>query len=362
MAEIGKAGTFTRIAESPKHRQAIDGLHRQGRKIFTYMNPIAGSPLPELHRRNTGLDMWRTGFDGTMTWAYPHIAAKDVANQPMIFGMVIRTENGVLDTLHWEGFREGVYDVQYLTTLLARIGEATGRFPDDALVEDTWQWLRRIDIAEGDLDAIRREMARRIIGLQGLGYRKLSPEEMFAGIDLNEIRLTTLPEQWRFKPDPDMLGVQGKWFEPDVDITTWATVRTDQDHGWNAKLFGPANSGYGWYRTALPVTTEDLAKQYKYLFFGAVDEDCWVYFNGQKIFDHSFETTGLIPYQIWMTSFTVPLSQVGLQSSDILVVRVQNTEGMGGIWKPVQLIATDQALTTRQILALVKLRKPRATP
>ena len=362
MAEIAKAGSLAPAAADPKFREAIDGMHRQGRKIFTYMNPMAGFPLPELHRRNTGLGMWRIGFDGTMTWAYTHIESVYEVDQPLIFAMVVRTENGVLDSLHWEGFREGVYDVQYLTTLLSEVGKAAGRFPDDPLVEETWKWLRAVDVVDGDLSAIRSEMARRIVALQSLGFRRLSTEELFAGIDMDEIRVTTFPEPWRFKPDPDNVGVNGKWFEPEVDISEWTEIRTDQDSGWNPKFFGPENRGYGWYRTGLAATPEDLAKTHHYLFFGGVDEDCWVYLNGKMVFDHSFETTGLIPVQIWLTPFTVPLTDVAVRSGDPLVARVKNTGGMGGIWKPVQLIATDQALTPQQVLRLVKLRKPKATP
>ena len=205
-------------------------------------------------------------------------------------------------------------------------------------------------------------MARRIVALQGLGFRKLSTEELFAGVDMDEIRLTTFPEPWRFKPDQDNAGVKGKWYEPDIDIAKWIAIRTDEDQGWNARLFGPENRGYGWYRAPLPAAAADLAKKHKYLFFGAVDEDCWVYLNGEMVFDHSFETTGLIPVQIWMTSFTVPLTDVALQSGDAVVDRVKNTDGTGGIWKPVHLIATDQPLTPQQVLVLVKLRRPKATP
>ena len=361
MDEIGKAGSFTLMAENPGFREAIDGMHRQGRKIFTYMNPMSGFPLPDLHRRNTGLGMWRVGFDGTMTWAYTHIMG-DKVNQQMIYGMVYRTENDVVDTLHWEGFREGVYDVRYLTTLMARLSEAAGRFPDDPIVEETWKWLRLVDVANGDLDAIRLEMARRIVALQDLGFHNISPEELFSGIDLDAVRLTTIPEPWRFKPDPDNDGVGGKWFEANLDITLWDEIRTNQDAGWNPQLFGKDNAGYGWYRTALPVVEADLEKKYHYLFFGAVDEDCWVYLNGQSIFDHSLETTGLIPAQIWMVPFTVPLAGLDLHGGDALAVRVKNTNGMGGVWKPVQLVASDQPLTSQQILALVKIRKPNATP
>ena len=34
------------------------------------------------------------------------------------------TLNGVIDTIQWEGFREAVDDVRYLTTLCARIAKA----------------------------------------------------------------------------------------------------------------------------------------------------------------------------------------------------------------------------------------------
>jgi len=38
-------------------------------------------------------------------------------------------------------------------------------------------------------------------------------------------------------------------------------------------------------------------------------------------------------------------------------VRVYNSGGMGGIWKPVHLIMSDQKLTEQQIHALMKQRQ-----
>ena len=362
MDEIAAEGSFTYNAQKDRYRQAIDGIHRQGRKIFTYMNPMAGFPLPELHRRNTGLGMWRIGFDGTMTWAYAHIYSGSMSDQPLIYAMVVRTEGKPIDALHYEGFREGVYDVQYLTTLQSRLIEAAGRFPDDPLVDETFAWLKKIDVAEGNLDMLRLDMARRIIALQNLGYRELPLEEIFAGVDLDEIRLTSMPEPWQFKPDPEKRGVEGKWFESTDDDADWMDIRTDLSEGWNPRHYGPLNDGYGWYRGALPVTADDLGKKHKYLFIGASDEDSWVYLNGNLVFDHSFETTGLIPYEIWLTSYSVDLSDVELTERDTLIVRVQNTDGMGGLWKPVQFIATNQSLSYQQIVALVKQRKPGAMP
>ena len=90
--------------------------------------------------------------------------------------------------------------------------------------------------------------------------------------------------------------------------------------------------------------------------FGACDEDSWVYLNGQEFFEHSFETTGLLDSAIWLTPFVAPLTDVEARGDDLLAVRVLNRGGMGGIWKPVRLILSDQELTKRQIEALIELK------
>jgi hypothetical protein len=167
MPEIARAGRIE-FVNSTERRAVIDRVHAQGHKIYTYGNPMAGQFLPELQRRNQGLGLWRCGFDGTMNWSYSHIASDPFA-QRMLYSAVYRIHGGVIDTLHWEGFREGVDDVRYLTTLLTVLGDCAGRFPDEPLVPETYEWLRKIDIEDSDLDEIRREMARRIIGLFRLG-------------------------------------------------------------------------------------------------------------------------------------------------------------------------------------------------
>ena len=357
-AEIAKAGSFARTAKAPKFRKAIDGAHRLGHKVFTYMNPVGGMPLPELQRRNEGLGLWRVGFDGTMTWAYTHNGCKDRAAQPMHFAKVFRTDGGVLDTLHWEGFREGVDDVRYLTTLLAALRAAAGRFPRDPLVADTFAWIGGIDAASGDLDAIRAEMARRIIALNDLGYRQLTPQQVLAGLDLDKIKIVTLPEPWAFKIDTKDDGVAGKWFDPGIDDSQWAKIRSDKELGWDKQGFGGDQTvGYGWYRARLPLGAEDAARKAQYLYFEAVDEDAWVYVNGRQLFEHSVESTGMPPSEIWLTPFSVSLEGAELRGADLLTVRVHNGEAMGGVWKPVHLVVSDRGLTPDQLQALVGLRQ-----
>jgi len=71
--------------------------------------------------------------------------------------------NGVIDTIQWEGFREGVDDVRYITTLEQAIERAPEAKRD--LADQARAWLRDADLASGDLDAARQQIADWIVRL-----------------------------------------------------------------------------------------------------------------------------------------------------------------------------------------------------
>lgn len=98
-----------------------ENVHRAGHKIFSYANPPTGPENPEIFRRNYGLELWRNNYDGAMPYAYQdsmaftwndfdHARYRD-------HNFTYPTVDGVIDTLAWEGFREGIDDVRYVTTL-----------------------------------------------------------------------------------------------------------------------------------------------------------------------------------------------------------------------------------------------------
>ena len=154
----------------PHYRHAIKAAHDHGNKAFSYFDPQGGQQVPEQHRRHRGMGMWKAGLDGTMTWAYIHIWTPTARmGDPYTEdngvcwsqnAFVLRGPKGVLDTLSWEGYREGYDDARYLATLQDAMAKASAAGRHGTLVARTQRWLDNISI-HADLDEWRREMARR---------------------------------------------------------------------------------------------------------------------------------------------------------------------------------------------------------
>jgi hypothetical protein len=106
-------------------------FHNYGHKILSYGNPQVGIENPEIYRKNYGVALWNAGYDGTMDFAY-QFAFGDIWNdydsqtsQYRDHVFAYPTSNGVIDTIQWEGFREGVDDTRYVASLIKKEGDAT---------------------------------------------------------------------------------------------------------------------------------------------------------------------------------------------------------------------------------------------
>jgi hypothetical protein len=105
--------------------------HSYGKRIYSYGDPQAGIENPEIYRKNYGVALWNAGYDGTMPFAYQH-KYEDIWNDFDSLESHFRdhvfaypTSNGVIDTIQWEGFREGVDDTRYVASLIKKEGGST---------------------------------------------------------------------------------------------------------------------------------------------------------------------------------------------------------------------------------------------
>jgi len=156
-----RSGWDVRAWLAPEYQAIVAQVHADGNRIFCYMDPWGGQPLPEDHRRCRGVGLALAGLDGTMTWAYTGYAAPLVAYDPTPgaenavspggHGFIVASEGGPVGSLQWEGYREGYDDARYLATLAALDGGA---------------WFASLSpdyLATVDLDELRARMVRRIL-------------------------------------------------------------------------------------------------------------------------------------------------------------------------------------------------------
>ena len=74
--------------------------------------------------------------------------------------------DGVIDTIQWEGYREGVDDVRYVTTLEAAIKAAKQDPRKAQITGESETFLKNLDAVSGDLDSIRKQIIEYIIALE----------------------------------------------------------------------------------------------------------------------------------------------------------------------------------------------------
>ena len=151
--------------------------HSKGHKIFCYANPQAGLEVPETYRRNYGLLLWQAGYDGAMNFAYQAGArgniwndwAMPLSNRFRKRAMAYPTVGRPIDTLQWEGWREGVDDVRYLSTLLDimdKVSQEEGvASPALKAAQDFLLYLRGADLGKLDMDSVRDEIVSHILSL-----------------------------------------------------------------------------------------------------------------------------------------------------------------------------------------------------
>jgi len=135
--------------------------HSVGSQAFCYAYPQVGNEEPETYRRNFGLVLWKAGFDGAMDYAYQHGFGhvwNDFDNERYRdHNFTYPTVNGIVGTIQWEGFREAVDDVRYVTTLEQAIKKA--HTAKKALAKQAQSWLDSLDPDLADLNAARAKMA-----------------------------------------------------------------------------------------------------------------------------------------------------------------------------------------------------------
>jgi beta-galactosidase/beta-glucuronidase len=230
-------------------------------------------------------------------------------------------------TLDWkeqEGAPVGMYvpDLRGSGLWLWRNGEFAGYLTptDDPPVMDLTDRLQ----------AGRNELVFRVDGSGGLGL----PPFLFRSGAGRLSEVPVFPAEWLFRTDSQDQGQQQGWQRPDLDEAGWRAIPVGTN--WEKTWVGDYD-GFAWYRARFTIPG-DLAGKKLVLRFGGVDEQAWVYLNGELVGEHTTTSTGQTVHQIWDKPFDLPLSNARTGQENVLAVRVHDSLAAGGIWKPVKLM------------------------
>ena len=139
-----------------------------------YADPHSGPENPDYTRRLYGWQPWRANYDSSAQYILFRNNWNDfwIPDEPQMRGlMIVYPQNrGILDTLAWEGVREGMDDVRYATYLLQLCEE--GRKSSDVRVtyaaRAARSWVVQTDSERAQLGYLRAETIRRILQLRRL--------------------------------------------------------------------------------------------------------------------------------------------------------------------------------------------------
>lgn len=164
----------------PKRENALQ-WHAVGSKVASYAGPHTGPENPDVFRRWEGLARYKAFYDGSYNYKYysqlhPTLYEKQKANvwndfmggAFRGFNLVYPTTDGVIDTLAWEGFREGIDDIRYATKLKQVADQAikSGKPEAKYAAKKALMWLELLDDQTEDLSAARLEMIEYILKIQ----------------------------------------------------------------------------------------------------------------------------------------------------------------------------------------------------
>ena len=128
-----------------------------------------------------------------------------------------------------------------------------------------------------------------------------------------------------------------------------ARVHINRGVGWEQQGF-PGLDGYGWYFQNLEVPQSFGGKEHLYLYLRMVNEQAWVYINGELACERTYASTGKGPAELTGTPVLFDAAKwLKAGATNRIAIRVAHETGLGGISFPGMLVASDQELTPDQV-------------
>ena len=177
--DIGWSVGMNDVPAAARHTTAWNWRRRGGARVVSYAGTFSGPTCPDIWRRK-GLRYYYADFDGLHEYCFfynrwNHWDDFHYRGSYAQMQIVYLTADGLVPTLAWEGVREALDDIRYLSLLRLR-AEAAMRSADPRVRQLGRRQLAWMDAQDPeaivDLFAFRGEIAARICAL----IREIGPE------------------------------------------------------------------------------------------------------------------------------------------------------------------------------------------
>ncbi|MBQ0105440.1 MAG: metallophosphoesterase, partial [Armatimonadetes bacterium] len=156
---------------------------------------------------------------------------------------------------------------------------------------------------------------------------------------------------WKFITDPDNRGEKLGYINNSYDTKDWLNMPVNTN--WETVIGN--YDGTAWYSRVENFTKEELKYKNIYIMFKAVDEEATVYVNGKLVIEHTVKSTGILPEALWLTSFYANIRPFLKVGDNIIKVKVYDQANAGGIYAPVNIKLTNEALMEQAIKSAAEL-------
>ncbi|GMV92048.1 MAG: hypothetical protein AMXMBFR82_18260 [Candidatus Hydrogenedentota bacterium] len=143
-----------------------------------------------------------------------------------------------------------------------------------------------------------------------------------------------LAADWRFKPDPEHVGLRDGWLSVSYDDSEWTAL--DAGTRWEDQGF-PELDGFAWYRRWVDVPALWGGAK-AWLTLGAVNDACTVYCNGVRINSYGDESGRSVANTPIIAELSAHLKP---GEANLIAIECLDWGGSGGLWQLPCAITTD---------------------
>ncbi len=229
--DIGWSVSMNDVPASARHSVAWN-WHKAGAKAVTYAGPFTGPLCPDIWRRTKGLRYYYGDFDGHHEYCFycgknPWDDFYGYSAPYSQFVIVYPTYDGLIASLAWEGVREGLDDIRYLSLLKLRCEAALAsrdqNVRDLGLKHLVWMESQDPELVM-DLAKFRREVALRTVELIRVVGQEPPDRPPLPPPALPPLTAEPQPERDQMIDFAKKLAQRSRY---DLAIPLWEQVRSD---------------------------------------------------------------------------------------------------------------------------------------